>query len=81
LIFSLNYTEADFAAVAEAFLTAAARMEQDGWWWRGSGLTNKAIRRQITREMLARSLPWRAAGRVAGPAGWPAPQGKPQATQ
>jgi glutamate-1-semialdehyde 2,1-aminomutase len=80
LIFSLNYTEADFAAVAEAFLTAAAKMEQDGWWWRGSGLTNKAIRRQITREMLARSLPWRAAGRVAGPAGWPTPQGKPQAT-
>jgi glutamate-1-semialdehyde 2,1-aminomutase len=77
LIFSLNYTEADFAAVAEAFVTAAAKMEQDGWWWRGSGLTNQAIRRQITREMLARSLPWRAAGRVAGPAGWPAPQSNP----
>jgi glutamate-1-semialdehyde 2,1-aminomutase len=81
LIFSLNYTDADFAAVARAFVTAATKMEQDGWWWRGSGLTNKAIRRQITREMLARSLPWRASGGGAASAGWPAPQSNPQATQ
>jgi glutamate-1-semialdehyde 2,1-aminomutase len=81
LIFSLNYTEADFAAVAESFVTAATKMEQDGWWWRGGALTNKAIRRQITREMLARSLPWRTAGRAAPPAGWPAPQSDPQATR
>jgi glutamate-1-semialdehyde 2,1-aminomutase len=80
LIFSLNYTDADFAAVAEAFVTAAASMEQDGWWWRESGLTNKAIRRQITLEMLARSLPWRSTGYVAAPAGWPTPQSNPQAT-
>ena len=33
LIFSLNYTEADFAAVADRFVAAATEMEQDGWWW------------------------------------------------
>ena len=33
LIFSLNYTEADFAAVADRFVAAATEMERDGWWW------------------------------------------------
>ena len=51
-------------------------MEQDGWWWRESGLTNKAIRRQITREMLVRLLPGRSSGRgVAAQAGLPAAEG------
>ncbi len=34
LIFSLNYTEADFQAVAERFVAAAKAMHADGWWWR-----------------------------------------------
>jgi glutamate-1-semialdehyde 2,1-aminomutase len=54
LIFSLNYTDADFDAVAERFVTAAGRMKADGWWWRDAALTNKAIRRQILKEMLTR---------------------------
>lgn len=60
LIFSLNYTEADFQAVADGFVTAASKMEQDGWWWRSAALSNKAIRRQIMREMLTRWRPSRA---------------------
>src|SRR5688572_21754879 len=47
LIFSLNYTDADFDAVAERFVTAAGKMKADGWWWRDANLTNKTIRRQI----------------------------------
>jgi glutamate-1-semialdehyde 2,1-aminomutase len=54
LIFSLNYTDADFDAVAERFVTAAGKMKADGWWWRDAALTNKTIRRQILKEMLTR---------------------------
>jgi glutamate-1-semialdehyde 2,1-aminomutase len=53
LIFSLNYSDADFAAVTERFLAAARSMDQDGWWWTAPTTTNKSIRRQILRELLA----------------------------
>jgi glutamate-1-semialdehyde 2,1-aminomutase len=52
LIFSLNYREEDFDAVIERFVAAAQAMQGDGWWWAPPGLTNKAIRRRILREML-----------------------------
>ncbi|HEY3030748.1 MAG TPA: aminotransferase class III-fold pyridoxal phosphate-dependent enzyme [Bradyrhizobium sp.] len=55
LIFSLNYTEADFAQVADRFVAAAEKMKQDGWWWREDSLTNKTIRRQILKEMMTRA--------------------------
>ena len=56
LIFSLNYEDVDFAMVAESFVAAAQAMARDGWWWQAPGLTNKAIRRDILREMLANRL-------------------------
>ena len=56
LIFSLNYTDADFAQVADRFVAAAEKMKQDGWWWRDACLTDKAIRRQILKEMITRAL-------------------------
>jgi glutamate-1-semialdehyde 2,1-aminomutase len=52
LIFSLNYSDADFAAVAERLLAAARAMQRDGWWWPGAALTHKAIRRRVLRELL-----------------------------
>jgi glutamate-1-semialdehyde 2,1-aminomutase len=54
LIFSLNYTEADFEAVAERFVAAAKAMHADGWWWSDPAATNKSIRRNILREILMR---------------------------
>jgi glutamate-1-semialdehyde 2,1-aminomutase len=56
LIFSLNYTEADFDAVADRFLAAAKAMEADGWWWSAPGATNKAIRRRILREIAGSAI-------------------------
>ena len=54
LIFSLNYTDADFTEVANRFVAAAVKMKQDGWWWHDASLTNKSIRRRILKEMLKR---------------------------
>ena len=55
-IFSLNYGDEDFAAVADRFCAAADAMAADGWWWEGHGLTDKAIRRRIFAEMLRSRL-------------------------
>ena len=53
-IFSLNYSDADFAAVSERFMAAAKKMEADGWWWTPPGASNKRVRRAILKEMLTR---------------------------
>ena len=52
LIFSLNYTEADFAEAADRILSAAREMQRDGWWWTGPQLTNKSIKRRVLKEMI-----------------------------
>ena len=52
LIFSLDYRDADFAAVADRVVAAAQAMRRDGWWWQNPALTNKAIRRRVLRELL-----------------------------
>ena len=59
LIFSLNYTDADFAAVADRSLSAA---RGDAGATAGGGrsppLTNKAIRRRVLKEMLQARSPF-----------------------
>jgi len=52
LIFSLNFTEENFADMMERFVRAGQQMQQDGWWWHAPGLTNKMIKRGLLREML-----------------------------
>jgi glutamate-1-semialdehyde 2,1-aminomutase len=52
LIFSLNYTAAEFAQVADRVLAAARAMQEDGWWWAHPALTNKSIKRRVLKEMI-----------------------------
>src|SRR5262249_17458086 len=56
LIFSLNYTDADFEAVADRFFAAAQAMQQDGWWWNNRALTNRSIKRTVLGEIIVRRL-------------------------
>jgi glutamate-1-semialdehyde 2,1-aminomutase len=72
LIFSLNYTAADYQEVADRLLIAARDMHRDGWWWSDPHLSNKSIKRRILKEMLqtrwAESIGRPSAGRPsAGP--------------
>jgi glutamate-1-semialdehyde 2,1-aminomutase len=52
LIFSLNYTDDDFSAVADRIVSAGEQMRRDGWWWSDDLLTNKAIKRRMLKEMF-----------------------------
>jgi glutamate-1-semialdehyde 2,1-aminomutase len=42
--------------VAERFIAAARAMQQDGWWWNNTRLTDRSIKRTILREMIVRRL-------------------------
>ena len=52
IIFSLNYSDTDFAEVAQRFVDAARQMQQDGWWACTPGQSNRDIRRGILKEVL-----------------------------
>jgi len=68
LIFSHDYTNADFGAVADRFMAAARAMYADGWWWRLPETTNAGIRRQILREALAARFRRSGSDRTVRPA-------------
>ena len=53
IIFSLNYSDADFEEVCVRFVSAWASMQADGWFWTDPAMTNKGIKRRVLREMLA----------------------------
>ena len=65
LIFSLNYTAADFAEVADRIVAAARAMQRDQWWWAEPTTTNKSLRRGVLKEMLQARSPW--AGSISSP--------------
>jgi glutamate-1-semialdehyde 2,1-aminomutase len=52
LIFSLNYSDADFATVTERFVAAASAMQRDGWWWHNPALTDRTIKRTVLKEII-----------------------------
>lgn len=55
LIFSLDFTAADFDEVSERFIVACERMRADGWW-QGPETTNQAIRKSIFGEVVRRGV-------------------------
>lgn len=57
LIFSLNWSDDDFKAMSERFVSAARAMAADGWFWAPPGSTGKQVRRQVLRELLAARWP------------------------
>jgi glutamate-1-semialdehyde 2,1-aminomutase len=64
-IFTIDYPDADFEAVAARILAAAVAMHSEGWWWSDAALTNKAIRRRVLKEMLR--VRWRRAAAQSAP--------------
>ena len=67
LIFSLNYTEADFDEVISRMVRAGKRMAADGWWWHPDGATRRSIGRQILKEMLASRIQRNSTPSPSGP--------------
>ena len=57
MIMSLNYTDNDFNQVIGRMVSAAEKMNNDGWWWQSPELTNKAIQKLMLRDMLAARFP------------------------
>jgi glutamate-1-semialdehyde 2,1-aminomutase len=51
-IFSLNYTDDDFAEVVRRFVAAARQMQDDGWWTEPPGFSGAAVRQRVLLEML-----------------------------
>lgn len=58
LIMSFDFSEDDYAEVIKRFTHAAQKMQADGWWWL-SNQSNKAIKKQLFKEIVVASLPKR----------------------
>ncbi len=56
LIFSHDYSDADFAAVVSRIVEAANQMQSDGWWSSPESVSNRSINRRVLREMFTRRL-------------------------
>jgi glutamate-1-semialdehyde 2,1-aminomutase len=53
LIFSLDFTDADFDAVCDKLIAGARQMQDDGFFFCDPALTNKSIQRRVLRETIA----------------------------
>jgi glutamate-1-semialdehyde 2,1-aminomutase len=55
-IFAHNYTDTDFAEVADRFVQAAVDMRNDGWWHHEPAITNQTIKKRVFTEMLRQRI-------------------------
>jgi len=67
LIFSLDYSDADFEAVSDRIVSAAAQMAGDGWWWQDASLSNRQIRKRVLRELLQARWDTSSIGSISSP--------------
>ena len=56
-IMSLAYTDQDFNEVVDKFIAACKQMQADGWWWQGTQLSNKTIKRMMLVDVLKARFP------------------------
>jgi glutamate-1-semialdehyde 2,1-aminomutase len=66
IIFSLNYREEEFEAVATRFIAAVRAMQGDCWWWEDASVPNPQINRQILWEMIGHLLGRRSSMAASG---------------
>ena len=52
IVWSLNYSSDDVAAVLARFVAAARQMQDDGFFWSDPALTNASIQRQVARDVI-----------------------------
>lgn len=57
IIMSFNFSDEDFEAVMKRFVDAAKQMQTDGWWWQNPSLTNKSIKKRMTKDILRAHFP------------------------
>ena len=57
MIISHDFSDDDFAELVKRFITAAQKMQQDGWWWSSPALTNQSIKSAMLKAMLAQRFP------------------------
>jgi len=56
LIFSLNYSDADFDEVLNRFVSACEKMKMHRWFWAPPELNNQKIKRSILKEMISTKM-------------------------
>lgn len=56
-IMSLSYTDDDFNEVSQRLISAALKMQADGWWWQSENLSNQSIKHQMMNDMLVAKFP------------------------
>lgn len=55
-IFSLAFGDAEFSEMADRFVAAARAFERDGWAWAPAGISDRALRRGVLKELVTAKL-------------------------
>jgi len=56
IIMSHDFSDDEYDEVMHKIISAAKKMQNDGWWWKNKSLTNKSIKKQVARELVTSLL-------------------------